>query len=1729
MIKQQLSLDGASYTICLPDAETDAVQKAIAEQKQPYELEMLRDLSARLQPGDLVLDVAACIGNRALYLASVVGCRVDAIESNPDSRKALAEAVDDSELGTLVSVYPELLDFSRYEQISALVIGDLVEQSCLDVLLRGLSQVGTPFVYVGYDCLHQLPEINQFLAERGYQSRTIGDHEAFFPDAYLRVVEGKDSPFSTPDQKTLDSGDVAVSGASNLQQVKAELSECSLKYRKSAEQLRELVRKHEAANTKYREATGQVAALKSQISELELQLKHRDFECQSLATKYELEKERLLFALEKEKSANSVNDERRAMQQEHADRELTSLRDQLAEARSKLKHAQEELGKRKELLDQANEKYRHVTGHQVPELKEQLAAHASHAAELQQRLEQQDQQHAQIRTRLEADIRSLEELMQSVQKERSELAGHYRDAQKELSARLEEISQLNEHHHLAIHQTIPQLEEALMAGHERIAELKAQLEAKTSQTAELQHRLALMEQAQTTFQQTLDAQSHKLDSANQKYRETTAQIIPQLKQKLEAQTARARELQQRTEQLNRELKQAQQEQANAQRALSAMRSSLTYKAGLYVRTARGSFKDTLKLPLRLWRLGRSAQAEANQSHAALLPPPTATDHAALHTSNLADKPNQQVRMACIMDDFTYGSYAPECELFQLTPEHWQSELEAFQPELLFIESAWRGKDELWGSKVGHCSQELQGIVAWCRERHIPTLFWNKEDPVHFETFLTTAQLFDFVFTTDMDCIHRYKAALGHEHVYFLPFACQPAVHNPIEKYVRKDAFCFAGAYYVRYPERTRDLESFVKELPVYKPLEIYDRNFGKDDPNYQFPAEYQPYIVGTLPFTEIDKAYKGYRFAINLNSIKQSQTMFARRVYELLGSNTLTISNYSRGVRLMFGDLVLTSDSGTEIRRRLEQMEGGTQIDRLRLAGLRKVMGEHTYADRVNYILEKITGQPKQRQLPAFVAIAAASNVSEAEAIIANVVRQQGVNVELILVCGRRLAISEAQTLLEGRSLRGQAVSYKTVRKQKLLELAGSQRWVAGISAADYYGPHYLLDMALATRYSNAHVIGKAAFYLLSNEQAMPAGSGQAYQSGQALAARRSVIHPELAQNLVIKEWLRKLDEWIYQVPDQLSIDPYNYCQDAGATPGNPVTDMVDDVSADAGVPLAELTSMAESIAPLQSDLEHAPWLDGAQFSHLLTGQPFHWLNSHGLADSKDEERSLKLTRNEAISARLMGPLLEIDSQLPDGKHEYLYASKDITLLSLQQQAGGTAEIPLHLQIDPGLNLSLVVLYLDKDKQRLGHVVLQPNRNNSFSPPEGTEHLRFGLRVYAGGSSKIHRLVLGHLDLEPANILGQSDVLLLTNHYPSYDDLYRNGFVHSRVKAYRERNVNVDIFRLRKDQPISWHEFQDVDVTTGSQQALRRLLASGRYRHVLVHFLDPDMWDVLKDFIDGLKVTVWVHGAEVQPWWRREYNYQDDTGLAKAKLESDKRVEFWRTLFKNLPKNLSFVFVSQYFANEVFEDIGVKLPESCYKVIHNPIDTELFSYEEKSADMRFKVLTIRPFASRVYANDLLVKAIEVLSKEDFFDRMEFKIVGDGVLFDETIAPLCGVRNVSIHKGFIDQQEIARLHKQFGIFLCPSRYDTQGVSRDEARSSGLVPITNDVGAISEFVSQSSAELAASEDYEGLAAGIKRLVLDSDLFLEKSMLSAREVRGKVCKKVVLESELMLIAEG
>lgn len=242
---------------------------------------------------------------------------------------------------------------------------------------------------------------------------------------------------------------------------------------------------------------------------------------------------------------------------------------------------------------------------------------------------------------------------------------------------------------------------------------------------------------------------------------------------------------------------------------------------------------------------------------------------------------------------------------------------------------------------------------------IPTIFWNKEDPINFNSFSNTAKLFDFVFTTCIDTIDRYKIITKNNNIYFLPFAAQPREHNPIEVFERKDKYCFAGAYYTNHTERTEVFNEFCDYFISTKGLDIYDRNYGSSInqvvDQYIFPKRYNKCILGRLDTSEIFVAYKGYKYGINMNTVINSQTMHARRVFELMESNTVVIVNYSRAVRNFFGELTICSNNIDIIKKNIEKLcENDTDYRKYRLLGLRKVLKSNLYEDRLRDIVEKV-------------------------------------------------------------------------------------------------------------------------------------------------------------------------------------------------------------------------------------------------------------------------------------------------------------------------------------------------------------------------------------------------------------------------------------------------------------------------------------------------------------------------------------------------------------------------------------------------------------------------------------------------------------------------------------------------------------------------------------------------------------------------------------------------------
>lgn len=501
---------------------------------------------------------------------------------------------------------------------------------------------------------------------------------------------------------------------------------------------------------------------------------------------------------------------------------------------------------------------------------------------------------------------------------------------------------------------------------------------------------------------------------------------------------------------------------------------------------------------------------------------------------------KELRIAAIMDEFTLCCYQPECTLLEVSPEHFEQELDAFLPDMLFVESAWNGNHGLWKDKLAHGSREYFSLARYCTNKNIPIIFWNKEDPFHFDDFLLIAKSADYIFTTDSDMIPAYQSHIGFDRVYHLHFAAQPRLHNPLEIGTRQDKFCFAGAYYRCYPKRVDVFERFAQIFISTKGLAIYDREYGKKRSAYKFPAKYKPYILGTLKADEIEKAHKGYVFGINMNTVVSSSTMFSRRVFELMASNTVTVGNYARGLDNYFGQRTVCTDDAKMLAAKLEKYcSTEADIHKYRLLGLREILTSHLYEDRLNEIASKVYGINLKKELPCITVVAQVQNPKEAQWILAEYKAQTYMKKRLLIFFGDEL-ITE-----------GFDQSNPSDIAQKRFETLGESGYVACFNPLDYYACNYLYDMVYSLRYCEAPIVGKDAYYSM-HSGSLQYHSGHLYCYGDGIAVRRAIIDVALIEHMSIKEFLALRD-----LPGRaLYIDEWNYCENTLFTRQPAVEDM---------------------------------------------------------------------------------------------------------------------------------------------------------------------------------------------------------------------------------------------------------------------------------------------------------------------------------------------------------------------------------------------------------------------------------------------------------------------------------------------------------------------------------------------------------------------------------------------
>lgn len=411
--------------------------------------------------------------------------------------------------------------------------------------------------------------------------------------------------------------------------------------------------------------------------------------------------------------------------------------------------------------------------------------------------------------------------------------------------------------------------------------------------------------------------------------------------------------------------------------------------------------------------------------------------ATINTSNAKQiiKRPKEFKVAMIADEFTTNSFSAEFIQIPIEPDNWREMFEKNNPDIFFCESAWSGPDSNrrpWKGQIYasvNFKKEnrtiLLEILDYCRQNGIPTIFWNKEDPTHYtdrvNDFVKTAKEFDFVFTSAAECIEGYKREYNVNHVFALPFATNPRLFNPVESSKRSSNIVFAGSWYGNHKERSETMESILDLLQDQGfRMEIYDRYYGSPDLIRKWPDRYKPFINPAKPHSSMPEVYKSSRFGLNFNTVTESSTMFARRVFELMSSNTFVISNYSRGMSEMFGNLAIYADKEPERLKLLSDAE----IDTLREQALTLVLREHTYAKRWCQILSAI-GIPYQEEDKSVTVVSII--YSREDALLAiNWFQQYGrqlVDAKLLLVIGAHVEDLETAKLYQEFNRFGIAVT----------------------------------------------------------------------------------------------------------------------------------------------------------------------------------------------------------------------------------------------------------------------------------------------------------------------------------------------------------------------------------------------------------------------------------------------------------------------------------------------------------------------------------------------------------------------------------------------------------------------------------------------------------------------------------------------------------------------------------
>lgn len=240
---------------------------------------------------------------------------------------------------------------------------------------------------------------------------------------------------------------------------------------------------------------------------------------------------------------------------------------------------------------------------------------------------------------------------------------------------------------------------------------------------------------------------------------------------------------------------------------------------------------------------------------------------------------------------------------------------------------------------------------------IITVLWTTDAPLNFQPIIDVAPVYDHLFCQGSEAVELFNNA-GIEGAHWLPMACDPFVHRPVELTIKQQEeygsdVSFIGSYYQNRAELFEKLVDF--DLSIWGPG--WGRLSSHSPLNkcvkgaHLQPETWQKIycaskIVLAPHFSEPNDLFPVYQAS--------------PRIFEALACGAFTISDNQRDVFKLFKDgvhLAKFHDSNHLIRQIEHYLDHPEHREYTSKQGQKEVLANHTYEHRINQMLGLIKKQ----------------------------------------------------------------------------------------------------------------------------------------------------------------------------------------------------------------------------------------------------------------------------------------------------------------------------------------------------------------------------------------------------------------------------------------------------------------------------------------------------------------------------------------------------------------------------------------------------------------------------------------------------------------------------------------------------------------------------------------------------------------------------------------------------